>query len=125
MTEKLQNHERRKFARLDLALTVGYRVVGSKPQAVNEDPFEGLSSDVSLGGLRLMTPSLLENGTQLELTITLSEELEPLHAQGEVVWQTKLSPTSFETGVLIKGMSVDDRSRFMSFVFDQMSKVGT
>lgn len=125
MTEKLQNHERRKFARLDLALTVGYRVVGSKPQTANEDPFEGLSSDVSLGGLRLMTPSLLENGTQLELTITLSEELEPLHAQGEVVWQTKLSPTSYETGVLIKGMSVDDRSRFMSFVFDQMSKVGT
>ena len=124
MNERLQQHERRKFARLDLALTIGYRIVGSKPQAVNEDPLEGLSSDVSLGGLRLMTPTPLDNGTQLELTIALSEDHESIKAQGEVVWQTKLSATSFETGVLIKGMSVDDRSRFMSFVFDQMSKVG-
>lgn len=122
MAEDIKPQERRKFARLDLALTVGYRVVGAKPQSI--DPFEALSSDVSLGGLRLMTPTPLENGTQLELTINLSDDHESIRAQGEVVWQTKLSPTSFETGVLIKGMGVDDRSRFMAFVFDQMSKVG-
>jgi len=115
--------ERRKFARLDLALSISYSVVGSKE--IPEDPREALSSDVSIGGLRLMTPNKLENGTRLEVAIELPEEDEPLKADAEVVWQIKISDASFETGVLIKGMSVNDRSRFMSFVFDQMAKVGS
>ncbi len=115
--------ERRKFARLDLALTVSYRVSGqSTPN--NIDPREAVSSDVSLGGLRLMTPSALENGTMLDLEILLGEDEDyPISAEGEVVWQTKISNTSYETGVQIRGMPSADKQRFMEFVFDQMSKV--
>ena len=115
--------ERRKFARLDLALTVSYRIAGqSGEQPVN--PREAVSSDVSLGGLRLMTPTVLENGTLLDLEILLGEdESNPIHADGEVVWQSKISNTSFETGVMIKGMPEADKKRFMEFVFDQMAKV--
>ena len=112
--------ERRKFARLDLALTVGYRVVGSVPQP--EDPTETISADVSLGGLRLMSPTPLKTGTQLELDIQLAENDPSIKAEAEVMWQSKISNTSYETGVLIKGMPEKDRSRFMSFVFDQMAK---
>ncbi len=123
MTTADKGKERRKFARLDLALGIGYKVVGKSAQP--EDPTEALSCDVSLGGLRLMTPNSLENGTQLDLSITLQDESAPISAKGEVVWQSKISSTSFETGVLIKGMSVEDRSRFMSFVFDQMATLGS
>lgn len=115
--------ERRKFARLDLALTVSYRVA-EQASDVGGDPREAVSSDISLGGLRLMTPTALENGTMLDLEILLGEDEEhPVHADGEVVWQNKVSSTSYETGVMIRGMPVEDKKRFMEFVFDQMAKV--
>ena len=115
--------ERRKYARLDLAITVSYRVAGqSGTQSV--DPREAISSDISAGGLRLMTPTPLDNGTMLELEMLLGDqEVNPVRAEGEVVWQNKISDTSFETGVMIKGMPEADKKRFMEFVFDQMSKV--
>lgn len=115
--------ERRKYARLDLALTVSYRVAG-QPMNQPMDPREAMSSDVSLGGLRLMTPSPLSNGTMLDLEIILGDqELNPIGATGEVVWQNKISDTSYETGVMIRGMPEADKKRFMEFVFDQMVKV--
>lgn len=118
-----QASDRRKFARLDLALTVSYKVVGhSSDQPL--DPREAISSDVGLGGLRLMTPSPLENGTLLDLEILLGEEAcDPISAEGEVVWQNRISDVSFETGVMIRGMPNADKKRFMEFVFDQMAKV--
>ena len=115
--------ERRKFARLDLAITVSYRVAGQTgTQPV--DPREAVSSDISAGGIRLMTPTPLDNGTVLELEMLLGDqESSPVRAEGEVVWQNKISETSYETGVMIKGMPDADKKRFMEFVFDQMSKV--
>ncbi len=116
--------ERRKFARLDLALTVSYRIIGQSEMA--PDPREGISSDVSIGGLRLMTPTALANGTMLALDIVLGDdEGDPITAEGEVVWQSKITNTSYETGVMIKNMPDVDKNRFMSFVFDQMAKVVT
>jgi c-di-GMP-binding flagellar brake protein YcgR len=121
----LMGIERRRFARLDLALTISYRVIGqSEGQPV--DPRETISSDVSMGGIRLMTPTHLENGTMLELEIYLGDDdSHPVKADGEVVWQQRISSTSYETGVMLKGMPTGDKSRFMQFVFDQMSKVVT
>lgn len=116
--------EKRKFARLDLALTVSYAVIDPSGHAV--DPREALSSDISAGGLRLMTPTPLEVGATIDLNIFLAEQEDnPVCAKGEVIWQTKISSTSFETGVVIKEMPDTDKKRFMSFVFDQMSKVVT
>ena len=118
-----QGAERRKFARLDLALTVSYKVSG---QSAGHpiDPREAVSSDVSLGGLRLMAPTRLENGTLLDLEILLGEdENSPLSAEGEVMWQSRISDVSYETGVQIRNMPNSDKKRFMEFVFDQMSKV--
>ena len=115
--------DRRKYARLDLALTVSYRVVD---QIGEDKPQEVVSSDISLGGLRLMTPSPLDHGTRLEIEIFLPEDdKNPIKADGEVVWQSKISATSYETGIVIRGINDADKSRFMQFVFDQMSKVVT
>lgn len=115
--------ERRKFARLDLALTVSYRVA-DQVEGLDDETLEVTSSDISLGGLRLMTPSPLGNGTKLDLEIFLpDEEEDPIKAQGQVVWQSKISPTSFETGVVINGIDDEGKTRFMQFVFDQMAKI--
>lgn len=113
---------RRRYARLDLALSVSY-ALESKNEII-QDPREALSSDISAGGLRLMTPTALEVGDTLDLLINLEgSEDSPIKAKGEVVWQNRMGPTSFETGVTITAIPDKDRSRFMEFVFDQMSKI--
>ncbi len=113
---------RRRFARLDLALSVSYSIKGSSETVQN--PREALSSDISAGGVRLMTPHSMKPGDLLDLIIELEgNDGDPLQAVGEVVWQNKISNTSYETGVTITEMPTSDRSRFMQFVFDQMSKI--
>src|SRR3989338_10915566 len=111
--------ERRKYARLDIALTVSYLV--SNPDSEPSERAEAMSGDISAGGLRLMTPTPLKNGDRLELGIYLEgEEENPIQAIGEVVWQNKISDVSFETGVVVSHMETDDKKRFMQFIFDQM-----
>lgn len=115
--------ERRKYARLDLALTVSYAVMDRHGTPI--DPRDALTSDISAGGLRLMTPTALEPGTPLDLGIYIAEESQPIKADGDVVWQTKITDTSYETGVVIRHMKDADKKRFMEFVFDQMAKMVT
>ncbi len=114
--------ERRRHARLDLALSVSYAIEG--PGGGISEFSETLSNDISAGGLRLMTPHRLENGSILHLEILLEdEESIPIRAVGEVVWQSQISETSFETGAVIKTMEEQDKKRFLQFVFDQMSRI--
>lgn len=84
---------------------------------------EATSTDISAGGLRLMTPTSLPNGSRVDLDIFVGDHHAPIHAAGEVVWQNKISSTSFETGVLIQHMESDDKKRFMQFIFDQMARL--
>lgn len=118
----MRREERRRYARLDMALTVAYRVVDTQGGKLSEYS-DARSSDISASGLRLMTPAQLEVGTRLELEIFLERDEDKIvRAIGEVVWQSKTSETSFETGVVIKHMDDADKGLFMQFVFDQMSK---
>jgi c-di-GMP-binding flagellar brake protein YcgR len=118
--------DQRRHARLDIALSVNYAI---QQQAGGEasEMAETLSSDISASGLRLMTVAPLENGSILNLEIALPEDApqaaEPIKAQGEVVWQNKISDFSYETGTVIKHMDEQDKKRLMSFVFDQMSRL--
>lgn len=122
LTEESSDANKRRFARLDIALSVSYAV---RKNGTEVSPLaEALSSDISAGGVRLMTPKPLNPGDLVDLEITIhGHEDEPIKAVGEVVWQNKLSNTSYETGTVIKHIEEADKQRFMSFVFDQMSKV--
>lgn len=114
--------EKRKCARLDIALSVFYSVKNLEGEA--SELAEALSSDISAGGLRLMTPAPLETGSLIDLEIIINGEKGPsVHASGEVVWQSKLSDKSYETGVVIRHMDEADQKRLMGFVFDQMSRL--
>jgi c-di-GMP-binding flagellar brake protein YcgR len=117
--------DQRRHARLDIALAVNYAIQQSGGEA--SEMAETLSSDISASGLRLMTVAPLENGSLLNLEITLPEDWptagDPIRAHGEVVWQNKISDFSYETGTVIKHMDEADKKRLMSFVFDQMSRL--
>lgn len=113
---------RRKYARLDIALTVSYAVEDVSGKL--SEYAEAVSSDISAGGLRLMTPTALVTGSRLDLEVFLGEDPgNKLHAKGEVVWQNKISDTSYETGILINHMDSEDKKKLMGFVFDQMSRL--
>lgn len=113
---------RRKYARLDIALTVSYAVEDVSGKL--SEYAEAVSSDISAGGLRLMTPTALTTGSRLDLEVFLGDDPEnKLHAKGEVVWQNKISDTSYETGILINHMDSEDKKKLMGFVFDQMSRL--
>ncbi len=113
--------ERRKFARLDIAISVSYAI--EKAGGETSEYAEAVSGDISASGLRLMTPTPLESGVHLDLEIFIGDDPSPpVKAKGEVVWQNKISDTSFETGVIIQHMDNDAKKRFMAFVFDQMSR---
>lgn len=117
--------DQRRHARLDIALAVNYAILQSGGEA--SEMAETLSSDISASGLRLMTVAPLENGSLINLEIALPEDCpdagDPIKAQGEVVWQNKISDFSYETGTVIKHMEERDKKRLMSFVFDQMSRL--
>lgn len=114
--------EKRRFARLDIALSVSYAVRGSNGEL--SELADAMSSDISAGGLRLMTPSALKAGDLLDIEITIGEDTTlKIPASAEVVWQTQITDTSYETGAIIRYMCEADKQRFMSFVFDQMSRV--
>jgi len=114
-------NEQRKHARLDIALGVSYAI--EQPGGEISPKAEAISSDISASGLRLMTPSPLERGAILDLEIRLLEdETAPIHARGEVVWQSQITSNSFETGTVITGMDEADKQRFIAFVFDQMTR---
>ena len=113
--------EKRRHARLDISLSVSYAVRNVAGEVT--ELAEAMSSDISASGLRLMTPTPLQPGDLLDLEISISgQDGEPIHASGEVVWQSQVAETSFETGTVIKHMADDDKRRFMGFVFDQMSR---
>lgn len=113
---------RRKYARLDIALTVSYAVEDVTGKV--SEYAEAVSSDISAGGLRLMTPTALATGSHLDLEVFLGDDpTNKVHAKGEVVWQNKISNTSYETGVLINHMDNEAKKKLMSFVFDQMSRL--
>jgi len=117
-----QGSEQRRHARLDIALAVSYAI--KDLQGEPSEMSETLSSDISASGLRLMTVAPLDNGATINLEISLPEEnVAPILAIGEVVWQNKISDYSYETGTVIKHMDDQDKMRLMSFVFDQMAKL--
>lgn len=119
---EVSRSEKRKYARLDIALSVSYAVRDSRSEI--SELAEALSSDISATGIRLMTPKPVRPGSLIDLEISIDgKETKPIYAKGEVVWQNRISKNSFETGAVIKHMEEIDKQRFMGFVFDQMSRV--
>lgn len=117
----ISGREQRKYARLDIALSVSYAIKNAGGET--SELAEAMSSDISASGLRLMTPSPLRPGDILDLEISIEGHHDSIRASGEVVWQSMISESSYETGAVIKYMDETDKQRFMTFVFDQMSRV--
>ena len=63
--------------------------------------------DISLGGLRLKTPTLEPLGTVVDLSINFPDLGESLDVQGEVVWTNEHAPQ--DMGIKFVGLTAHDR----------------
>jgi hypothetical protein len=111
--------DQRRHARLDIALAVNYAIQQAGPDGVYgaSEMAETLSSDISASGLRLMTVAPLDNGSILNLEITLPRNgrapRNPSRPRARSSGRTR-SPTTAMTGTVIKYMEENEKKRLMS-----------
>ncbi|NQS99912.1 MAG: PilZ domain-containing protein [Candidatus Omnitrophica bacterium] len=109
--------ERRKYARLEACVQVGYEVIG-KPGAV-----EVSSKNISEGGLCLIASSQLLANTPLQLEIKIPDLNAPIRALGRVIWQRPTagkSENEIETGIEFTGISDFDRFNIKRYIKDRI-----
>jgi hypothetical protein len=109
--------ERRQYPRVDDSLRIHY-------QAADEIlTSEGVSKDISEGGVRLHLYQNLSSGTNLKLGICLKDNPEPAWAIGKVVWsrETRRKPYPFEAGIKFDFSDSVFRSRIRNHVENLIS----
>ncbi len=109
--------ERRKFVRLDTRLEISYA-------ALPADKMQGgATKDISGSGICLFTKEVLTVGTQLQVTMKLPSQAQPVHFTSEVVWSEAYEMIgktehrrSAETGVRFVEVAPKDREAIMQYV---------
>lgn len=111
--------ERRKYLRLEKDIKVVYKVIDKLGE------YEISTRDMGGGGLNLLLNERLEQGTLLELSITLPEEKQPFFALVKVAWQkseptvTKDSKIYYETGVEFLKLDLKHRLSIIHHVYSE------
>jgi len=101
--------EKRRYPRCPAPVLVRCHVVEEPTVSV-----QTISRDISAAGIRFPAVEQLRGGALLELTIELSPDQAPIHAQGEVKWMrefSRIGAPQFEVGVEFIEMSAVDRKR--------------
>jgi len=112
--------ERRKTARLDVAIKVHYLV---KRQTA--DGFEAIKNavtkDISLGGCLLLVAEDIQIGSELELEILLGEtDSEALRIKGRILRLNRQEHGLYEYGIAFDSISKETRRLFADYFFAKM-----
>lgn len=110
--------EKRKSARMDLKFRVVYSLMrdGSDKQQ-----YEAQGSNISAGGLLLITESPIESGTKLKIKIFLDKEDNgPISITGIVVHSKQVKDKIAHNGVSFPGQGLINTKKFMDFCFEKM-----
>ena len=119
--------ERREFKRISKMLQIDYLYLSSdgKEMEKKEGKTRATSTNVSWGGIQLLLPEKLQNGTRLALEIQLETHRPSIRAVGEVVWMEEAPDKSdsegarvFRTGVKFVGFSSEAQSRLVQFLYE-------
>lgn len=123
-----KDQERREFVRVSKMLEIDYLYLSSdgKEFAKREGVAKATSTNISWGGIQLLLPEKLQNGTRLSLEIQLEQNRPPVRAVGEVVWMEEASDTEdsdgmrvFRTGVKFVGFSSEAQDRLVKFLYEE------
>lgn len=110
--------ERRKFPRLNLAVDIEYSLL----QKETSLKIEGLSKNISSGGICLIVYEKVKIGDSLSLMINLPEGERPIQVQGIVKWigefiQSSDNKNSWDVGIEFVGINEADREKLSKYVF--------
>lgn len=123
-----KGQDRREFKRIPKMLQIDYLYLSSdgKDLSKKEGKTKATSANVSWGGVQLILPEKLLNGTRLALEIQLEASRPPVRAVGEVVWMEeapdKADPEGmrvFRTGVKFVGFSSEAQDRLIKFLYEE------
>lgn len=108
--------ERRKYVRVRVPIDITYTIPGK------DKVFAAVTKDLSADGLRFQTldPNLQESST-IEIKLKLPDTVNPVHAQGKVIWKRKLSledAAPFDVGIDLTTIEEDNKNTFLKFLCD-------
>jgi c-di-GMP-binding flagellar brake protein YcgR len=110
---RLLRQDKRKCERVELAVTVYYRLPG-------EAEWHGPFSAVNIGGtgLSFILGKEIAKRSEIELRMVLPQDPQrPIEVKGEVVWGSPFD-NRYRLGVRFFKMREDDRRRFVSYICD-------
>ncbi len=108
--------ERRKMARLDIAIEVRYKVIGREHKLQG-----GVTRNISAGGCLFIASEKLSVGTELEIEMMLgTSPAESLKIKGRIERLTRVGEEMYESGIAFKALKREDRRIFADYVFSKM-----
>jgi len=109
--------ERRRFIRLEVPIEVKYVV------EEDSDPVRKrvATKDLSCDGLRFISERKLDEGSLLDLNLTIPGATNPVHIKGKTIWSKKLSTEDaapFEVGLEFVQIEEDNKNTFLKYLCD-------
>lgn len=110
--------ERRRFVRLDTPIMVSY--ILPKADTILHTSTKNISAD----GMRLQTfEKSIKEADIITLNLHIPGAVNPVHAQGTVVWKKRISledGAPYDVGIEFSGIEEDNKNTFLRFLCDLM-----
>ncbi|MCM8774490.1 MAG: PilZ domain-containing protein [Candidatus Omnitrophica bacterium] len=112
----INNKERRKFLRIEVAVNVVYSVIGNEQLSG-----EAVTKNISEGGICLVVHNKIDLNSLLSLKIHLPDGKEPIQVTGKVVWKAEytfiiIQESRYDLGIQFLDISETDRNRIANYV---------
>jgi c-di-GMP-binding flagellar brake protein YcgR len=120
-TSEIDKIQRRDYYRLDMVLNVEMHINNDKGDVVKV--VEGLSKDISGGGIRVLCKEPVQKGTIIELFIKNGDK--PIKVIAKVLRCNLYEEiySQYEVGLAYKDISINNRERIVKFIFDAQRKM--
>lgn len=109
--------ERRRFIRLKVPIEAKYVIEEDPNQARKHVATEDLSCD----GLRFISGEKIDDGSIIDLNLTIPGAANPVHMKGKTIWSRKISAedtSPFEVGVEFMQIEEDNKNTFLKYLCD-------
>lgn len=116
--ELVRMNQKRTFVRLEIAIPLAFKTIIDKQK---NGPYEGVTGDISAGGLLLYTPVVMEKDQKMELEIKLPET-EPVFSKAHVVRvlaKAKQEGENNKYAIEYDGFNEVQQDRIFKFIFNK------
>jgi len=108
--------ERRKFKRFDAYMSVRYQTSGSQ----EEGRGIALSKDLSREGLKINSPTSLQEGGTVDLELDIPDDPKPVRTTGKIVWiqASQGQDQGYDVGIRFMMMDPVDKFRALDYAYN-------